>query len=214
MRTKLITVGCLFLLVAAGALCRAEVNAGITINEDGIEGFYLAISSHFQVPEKEVVVVREKRIPEEEMPVVFFLAGRAGIAPEAIIKMRLGGKTWMDISFHYGLTAEAFYVPVTRDPGPPYGKAYGHFKKHDRKKWGTIRLADEDIINLVNLRFISEHYGCSADEVVKMRSEGRNFVNIHSAVKKNKGKSKKQAVSVADNQDPPAKKPGKGKGRK
>ena len=109
-----ITVFCLSAIPAG-----AEINAGISIGEDGINGFYLAIGEHYRVPEKEITVVRERKIPNEEMPVVFFLAGRAGVAPEAIIKLRLSGKSWMDITFGFGLNAESFYVPVTVDPGPP-----------------------------------------------------------------------------------------------
>ncbi len=188
---SLLTVIALWFMPAA---CHAGVDVGLSLDQDGLRSFYLAVGEHYRVPEKEVIVVRERNVSDEELPVVFYLTARTGVAPEAIIKMRLGGKSWMDISFHYGLSAEAFYVPVTGDPGPPYGNAYGHFKHRHRNEWGTIKLADVDIINLVNLRFISEHYGCSPDDVIKMRSKGNNFVGINAEVKKNKGQSKKEFV--------------------
>ena len=92
----------------------------------------------------------------------------------------------MDITFHYGLTAGIFYIDLGKDPGPPYGKAYGHFKKMPRKKWGTIVLGDPDIINFVNLRFLSDHYGYSPNEIINMRSKGQSFTKINAGIKKSK----------------------------
>jgi len=45
-------------------------------------------------------------------------------------------------------------------------------------------LNDAEIIDLVNLRFISEHYGYPAEEVVRLRSGGDNFIVINNKVKK------------------------------
>jgi hypothetical protein len=51
-----------------------QVDIGVSIGEEGIKGFYFAISKYFRVPEREVVVIRERRIPDEEIPVVLFIA--------------------------------------------------------------------------------------------------------------------------------------------
>jgi hypothetical protein len=174
----------------------AQVSVGITANETGIKNFYLAIGDYYKQPEKEIIVVRERGVPDEDLPVVFYLASRAGVSPAAIIKLRLGGKSWMDITFNYGLTAEIYYIELKKDYGPPYGKAYGHFKKKPRKQWGKIVLGDTDIVNFVNLRFLSSHHGYSPDEIIRMRSAGENFVKINGKVKaaKAKGQSKKAAA--------------------
>lgn len=189
----ILLIGIGILLVNPVQESRAQVSAGITIGKEGVEGFYLAIGDYYKVPEREVVVLKERRIPEEEMPVVLFIAQRARVEPSVVIDLRLGGKSWMDITVHFGLSPEIFYVPVKRTPGPPYGKAYGYYKNKPKKEWKTIVLADADVVNFVNLRFATEYYGYSADEVIKMRSEGKNFVEIHDHVKKakkEKGKEK------------------------
>ncbi|UCD93949.1 MAG: hypothetical protein JSU69_09280 [Candidatus Zixiibacteriota bacterium] len=191
---------------------RAEVNVGVSVEDGCLKTFHLAIGEHYNVPEKEIIVVRERKIPDDELPVVFFIAGRAGVKPEAIIKLRLGGKSWMAISAQYGLTAEVFYVPVKSSPGPPYGNAFGHYKKRKKAEWGKIQLADSDVVNLVNLKFISEHYGCSPDEVIRMREKGSNFAAINAEVKKNKGQAKKKASQQASSDK--QQKKGKGKGKK
>ena len=186
---------------------RADVNIGITADESGIKEFYLAIGDHYKAPEKEVVLVRKRGIPDDDLPVVFFLSKRAGVSPGVIIDLHLGGRSWMDITFHYGLTAEIYYVEVKEVKGPPYGKAYGHFKKKPKKGWKTIKLVDADIVNFVNLRFLSEHYGYSPDEIISMRSKGDSFVNINAKVKKAKGdaKAKMKAKTIAKKQKAKAK---------
>jgi len=141
--------------------------------------------------------VKKRGMPDDDLPVVYFLARRAGVQPAVIIDLRLDGKSWMDISLHYGLTADVFYIDVKEDPGPPYGKAYGYFKNKPRKEWKNIRLSDSDIVNFVNLGFISSYYGYSPNEVIKMRSNGESFVKINGKVKQAKGQGKAPASTKA-----------------
>ncbi|MEW5796794.1 MAG: hypothetical protein AB1772_10595 [Candidatus Zixiibacteriota bacterium] len=195
-------------LTLAASNARSGVDIGLSADDGGIRSFYLAIGDHYRVPEREVVVVRERSIPDDQLPVVFFLARYAKVEPGVIVKLRLSGQSWMDIALHYHLSPEIFYVQFDHDPGPPFGKAWGHYKKRDRGEWGKIRLADADIVNVVNLKFVSEHYGCTPAEVVKMRAKGDNFVSIHKQVKANKGQGKKSSSAVADSDN------AKGKGKK
>ena len=213
MRKILISLTLLFFIGCfTASTARADLSFGLSVGEEGIKSFYLAVGEHYKVPEKEIVVVKQKKIPNEEMPVVFFLARRAGTSPETITKLRLGGKSWMEITAHFGLTAEIYYVPVKEVSGPPYGKAYGHFKNRKKNQWREIKLTDGDIVNFVNLKFMSEHYGCSPDEVVKMREKGKNFIDINTTIKKNKGQAKKEAkVAAAEKSAKKSKSKGKKK---
>lgn len=180
---------------------RAGFEAGVSIGEEGIESFYLSVGEYYRVPHREVIIIRERhRIPHDEIPVVFFLAHRARVSTGAIIDLRLGGLSWLDITFHYGLTPEIYYLPVKA--GPPYGKAYGYYMNKPRKAWKKIVLADVEVVDLVNLRFISEHWGYPAGEVIRLRREGKGFININFEAKKAKKGKKAQGKNK-----------GKGKGR-
>ena len=172
----------------------AQVNLGLSVGEEGLRSFHLGIGEYFRVPEREVIIIRERRIPEQEIPVVFLIAQRARVAPAAIVDLRQRGRSWLNITIHYGLSPEIYYVPMpaTVRVGPPYGKAYGHFKNKPKKEWKTIVLSDGDVINLVNLKFVSEHYGRPPEEVIRLRSSGKQFVVLHDEVRKEKeGKGKK-----------------------
>jgi len=188
----------------------AGVDIGLSIDQDGVKGFYLAIGDHYGVAEKEIVIVRKQNVPDEELPVVFFIARHAEVKPTVLIKMRLSGKSWMDIALHFGLTAEHFYTPL-KNPGPPYGKAWGHFKKKKQTEWKSIRLTDSEITASVNLNFISIHYGYSPDEVATMRSAGKYFVSINSEIKK---KKHNPAKPIAKKKNINKKLNGKGKPKK
>ena len=166
----------LFLLSISVSTASAQnVSAGVSINS-GHNSFYLSIGDYYRVPESRVVYVRDHyRIRDEELPVVFFLASRAHVDPQVIIDLRMGHRmSWLDITFHYGLTPEIYYVPVTR-VGPPYGNAYGHYKKH-KKDYKRVVLVDDDVVNLVNLRFMSEYHGIPAEAVMDRRGRGERFV--------------------------------------
>ncbi len=208
-----IVMGVVIVCLTAG-LARAQVTAGVKIDQDGLKGFYLAVGDHFKVAAEKVETVREERIADDELPVVFFLAARAGVSPDVIIKLRHSGKSWMEITTDFGLNAGIFYVPVTSDPGPPYGKAYGHFRNRERSDWGHIWLSDDDVVNFVNLRFISEHYDYSPDEVIKMRQNGDDFVNINAKVKNNKAKHKGNDAKFASDEKGKSNNKGKGKIKK
>ncbi len=214
-----------FIIFSPVCAAEASVDLGVSIGEEGLRGFYLAVGNYYGVPEREVVVVRDRHIPDEEIPVVFFLAQRAHVRPSAIIDLRLAGRSWLDISLHFGFGPEIFYVPVRETVviGPPYGKAYGYYKKKPKKQWRTIVLSDADVVNLVNLRFISDHYRYEPEKVMKLRKGGKNFVVINDEVIKGKkgGKEKGASGKREDGKEKPKGKEkrngndnGKGKGKK
>jgi len=192
-------------------LAASQVGVGATFGEEGLQTFYFSIGEYFGVPEKEVIVVKERHIPEEEIPVVFFIARRARVAPAAIIDLRLRKRSWMDIVVHYGLSPEIFYVPVRMEvKGPPYGRAYGYYKK-PKHEWKKIVFKDDDVVNLVNLKFMSEHYKYSPDEVIKIRSKGKNFVMVHDEIKR--GKKEKEDKGARGEKEGKHDGRGKGKGK-
>jgi hypothetical protein len=176
-----LTAVVVFLAVPAA---RAEFAMGVSGDSEGLNNFYIAVGDYNRIPEREVVVVRQQGIPDEELPVVFFLAAHARVPYTEIVRLRLNRWTWMKIALKYRLDPGIFYMPVNETVSrPPYGRAYGYYMKWPKHKWKNIRLDDKDIINCVNLRFMSEHYGHDPVQVIRMREQGRNFVVINREVR-------------------------------
>ena len=190
----------LVFLVPAASVSAQSVSTGISISNGELQSFYMAVGDYYRVPESRVVYMKQHyHVHDEELPVVFFLASRARVDPQVIIDLRYRQRmSWLNITFHYGLTPEIYYVPVQR-VGPPYGNAYGHYKKHG-KDYRNVRLADSDVVNLVNLRFMSEYHGVAAEVVMDRRGKGERFVVMNDHYYKEKGKHR-------DNDN------GKGKGK-
>jgi hypothetical protein len=67
---------------------------------------------------------------------------------------------------------------VPRDPGPPYGKAYGHWKNHKKKARNDFVMTDVDARNLVAVRMLHEYYGVSAEVAMEWRSSGSDLRSL------------------------------------
>ncbi len=193
-------------LLAAFTICLtawADIGSGLTIGEDGIKEFHLSIGSHFGVEERAIVAFR-KDIPDNELPVVFRLASKAKVSPSAIVALRRQKKSWLDVTLHFGLSPEIFHVPVTKVPGPPYGRAYGYFKNKPKSEWGKIKLNDDEIVHLVNVKFLSSYHHRSPDDVLRMNPAGRSFVKLHGTLKGNKSFEARIHNKRLKKQGPPA----------
>lgn len=188
MRAKFLLLASLLMLTPVHAESRLDI--GGTLVDGNLRNFYVAIGEYYRMPEREVVIIRERRIPDYEVPVVLHIAERAHVEPGMIIDMRLRGRSWMDITLHFGLGPDIYYVPVRKVYGPPYGHAYGHYKNKQRDEWKHVRLDDDDVVNLVNLRFISDRYKYAPEDVMRMRSGGKNFVVINEEIRKGKKEKK------------------------
>ena len=100
---------------------------------------------------------------------------------------RRPGITLNDLTRIFGLNPEIYHYPVKfRVDGPPYGKAYGYYRNKPKKEWKNIKLGNADIINLVNLRFISESNGVDPEDIIKRRAGGKNFILINDGIVKGK----------------------------
>ncbi len=190
MRKNLIIGAVLFMVfaISSGSNAQTQWNFGISGGSEGINGFHVSIGNYYHVPERQVVVIHERGIPDEELPVVLFLSRHAMVSPDVVIGLRARGWSWYDITLHLGLTPQIYYVPIVvhRD-GPPYGHAYGHYKKHPRERWAKVKFSDAEIVNQVNLDFISKRYGYDPARVMRMREMGTSFVNIERKVYREKG---------------------------
>lgn len=167
-RVLVVSAGILIMILASvsPSFAGTKWNVGVSGNDDGISGFHLSIGEYYRVPHQEVVVVHQRGIHHEELPVVFFIAKRACVHPDAIARLRLRGMTWMDITLHYGLGPDIYLVPGCSGFRPHHPGL-----KHRR-------LSDRDIVNQVNLIFLSGHHRCAPDRIVKCRSQGRSYVVI------------------------------------
>jgi len=157
-------------------LALAQIQAGISVGAGG-DSFHLAIGSYYQAPAAQITVCQQQHIPDEEQPVVFFVANQVHVAPGVIINLRAGGMSWVAIFHRYHLSPRVLYVPIHGNVvGTPYAGFYAYYNSPRGRR---APLVDADIIHMVNLRFASDYYHRTPEEVMGLRAGGRSYVDIH-----------------------------------
>lgn len=146
--------------------------------------YFSAVASFFNLPPNEVAILSDWEIPAEEIPVVLFMARRAGISPEALVALRDAGQGWSRLAERYRVTASALHVPVRDDaPAGALQAAYDRFRTTPVADWRSIRLSDEEIIALVNVRVISQSLGLPAERVLSQTGSAP-FVLLYAQLKR------------------------------
>lgn len=145
--------------------------------------YLLRAGCHFGVPAGEVEVLARWSVPPEEIPVALFIAGRAGVSAEVVLSLRRGRTSWGDLASRYGLGGGTFHVPLSgAAPGDRLARAYGEFGSRAPREWDAIRLDDVEIVDLVNLRFLTESLGIPAGRALDARASAGSWVGAFAAL--------------------------------
>ncbi len=140
------------------------------------EAAYLqAAGEHFGIPESEVAVLTRWRMSAGEIPVVLFLARRAGVSPDVVVAKRRQGSSWMAIAATYSVHAGDFHVQLAVPPGN-LANAYEQFNRWPVSQWGQVALSDQEVLGLVNLGFLSRALGVSPETVAAELGQGGSMV--------------------------------------
>jgi hypothetical protein len=183
-RGLLKVVPCLLLValiaLTAPAPARAgldiEFSAGIQLNDD--TDLFLAINSRYFGQDTKVVRTYAARYTNhDDLAVSLFIGKRSGRSADHIFWLRRQGLSWFDISVQLGVPVDVWFVDVRRNPGPPYGKAYGHWKNH-KKNRARVVLTDADLRNLVAVRMIHEYYRLPVEAAMDLRASGQPLHTI------------------------------------
>lgn len=145
--------------------------------------YFNSVAKYFDIKSKEVNRISESGIIDEELPIVFFVAGRANVAPQEVAETRLSGESWMKVCDKYLLGARDLYMIVTSPvKSITYGPIFEKFSKTPQKKWKTLEFTDDEIVNLVNLKLMSSLHDYSVYDIMAMRDYGKSFLRINQQV--------------------------------
>jgi hypothetical protein len=192
-------------LALGSPAARAEIDfaasLSVPLGDDG--RVFINVASNYYHADPDVVVFAGKRLrdPVNDLPVALFIAKHAGRPVRAVLDLRLGGKGWGEIFVSFGLPYAVLFADLPPDPGPPYGKAWGYWKKHKNRADARIALSDAEFADLVHLHVTTSALGIDAREAVRLRASGRPFAAIAGNAYRAKHAHKKTG-----------KPPGKGKG--
>jgi hypothetical protein len=198
-----------FLAAVAIAVCASIATARATPFSDATlhlglhddERVFLNVTNDYFRPPPAVALDLVQRLPSpvDDYPVLLLMARASKRLPLDILRMRLDYLSWSDIMFRVNASPAVLFTGLDRDPGPPYGKAWGYWKKHPRGERFEIR--DRDFAELAKLQVAAGYHKVSPYTIVAERKRG---VTVEQFVAgKNRGKYPK---------DKSAKGPGKTKG--
>jgi hypothetical protein len=171
-------------------------------------------------PNRDEVTSIFKRVkePERNFPVLLFLATESNRPLSEVWKLRAKGLSWVEVMARLRVPRERVFVELKRQPGPPYGKAYGHHKTHPHD---PAPITDDDIYYWVNVRTMSTFFHVDPTSIVESRGSGKSWKSLAgSKFRKNRvsspeGKKIEAAgMSTGKPDTPPGQAKGKGKGHK
>lgn len=153
-----------------------------------LEKDYLtALALYYQISDSEISDLLKLKLELEDLPVLVFIAKKTKITPEKIAKFREQGDSWQDIIKMRTLDPGIFYIMITGEiKSKIYNLILTKFKTIPESNWKKIQLTDDEIINLVNLRFICSHHDYTVYDVMAMREYGKDFAGINYQVALNK----------------------------
>jgi len=169
-------------MIAVITLLASAVSYG---QQEGLAGeYYQAVAKYFGVSDSTVGEIAKAKLPPVETPVVLYLASKANKPPLEIAGQRSEGDSWIKITEDIGLTAEVYYMMIAGEiKSKTFTPIFAAFSETPKGKWKDIQFSDEDIVNIVNLRFIGSHYDFSVFEIMTMKDKGHSFLKINNMVR-------------------------------
>ncbi len=169
---------CLLALLMSGgsALARGDVNFGANVHAGDDASLFAAIASRCFDREPRVLEDLQRRCyPDpDDLAVALFLASQSNLDPASFAGLRKQGLGWFEISKRSRIAVDVFFLSPERDPGPPYGNAYGHWRKYRRDHRHVMVLSDDDIRHLVGARMIHEYFDVPLVTAMEWRAAARD----------------------------------------
>lgn len=160
-----------------------DASLALPISDDA--RFFLNVTNRYYGSQQQAVQVLDRcPNPDLDFPVVMFLAQIAGKRADVVLSLRRKGLPWSEVMVRLQVEPDRLFAGFDRDPGPPYGKAWGHYKDHrGRGAKGPFAVDDRAVQDLVRLQIASGALRVNPYTIVSERRRGMSvdrFVVIHS----------------------------------
>ncbi len=142
--------------------------------------YFQAVAEFYHMPKNEISILGDWDLPPDQIPVVLFIARRAGVSPEAILALRRSGQSWVALCRRYKVDAAQLHVPLADGaPAGPLEQVYARYRTLPPNQWGEIQLTDRDILTLVNVRVLAQTLKMSPAKVLSASSDSGSFVAVY-----------------------------------
>ncbi len=205
-----------FAFVAAAALAAvllfpAVASANVTLDvgvlwkpdpDNDAQVFLHATNVAYPIPRAQVTpVFHQIRNPFDDYPVLAFIAHHAHVDIGTVWTFRSRQHSWFHVMLHFGVQPGALFVELPQPPGPPYGKAYGHWRKHGNRMKPRM-VSDKDVRFWVRTRTAARYAKVSPARAWGWHLEGKHYEEVTGArYRKNHPPGKVKAASSNGDHD-------------
>ena len=182
-RKLLVCAAVAVVLAAAPAAAAISVDIGVLWNPNPNDDMQVALHvTNVVFPQygENLGFFRQIQNPYEDYPVLAFIAHRAEVEPEVVWEYKKKGHKWSAVMVHFGVPPDSLFVELPKSPGPPYGNAYGYWKKQ-RDRMPVEQISNEDIRFWVGLHTLAAYTGQSLASVYQWDPSGRKFPQVAAA---------------------------------
>lgn len=151
--------------------------------------YIMAIGDYYKLDYEYVNNLATQTKTVSEVPVVLFVCNASNATPKEVMQLRKEGKTWREVIHHYRINPVSYFIAVGGNVQNDTYQAI--LAKVQNRQLRIVNFTDEDIINLINYRFISKSNKncnvkkvietCSTNDFFKAHSEIRAYVNDNKA---------------------------------
>ena len=146
--------------------------------------FDSALKHYFDVSDEQFDAVQEHGLAPEDLAVCFHIARYSKSNPVTLAKVRARGDSWRDIVLGRNGSMDIFYKPIVGYAASEvYYPILAKFDNTPTDQWRKLELTDDEVVKLVNLRFIASEHDYSIYEVMAQVDEGKSFADINRNIK-------------------------------
>lgn len=206
------------LVMAPHATAAVGVNLDVLWNPspDDSRQVALHVTNMAYPMQREAVIEVFHRIPNQydDYPVLAFICHHSHVDPVTVWEYKTKGHKWSNVMAHFGVSPGLLFVDLPRAPGPPYGNAYGYWRKNG-KGISQDHISNDDVRFWVSLRAVSAYAAVQPARVMEWRDSGKQFNQVAQAKYREKhGKGPKmQEAGFGGPGNSPGNSKGKGKAK-
>jgi hypothetical protein len=154
----------------APALAGADVDFGLRVRFDDDVDVFLSVAARCYGQDRTTVQAAATRFRlAEDVALALLISSESRRPLEDIVDLRARGLSWWDISVRYRVPADVYFADLPPQPGPPFGRAWGHWKKH-RNAARRMQVSDEELRDLVAVQLVHRYYDLSIEQAMSLRS--------------------------------------------
>jgi len=169
---------CLVVLSASVTLAQSplDVDLGPRVDPGDATAVYQAVAARYFGTAPQVVARLEVRYGDtDDLAVGLFIGDRSGAPADRVLELRSQGLTWWNVARELELPPEIWFVETDGDLPAPFGRVYGHWRRHTQDPRYVVVVTDIDAQNLVAARVMHEYFDIPLRQAMERRAGGDNL---------------------------------------